>query len=186
MIVRVYNFMYRQKSFRMRCETMNRTSFYAALFLILAGALLLVKTVFRLSFSVLGVLFGLALLVLGISLLLGKGGNIFRFSDDKDGEKTVVFGRSVISGPGVDKVNSIFSSVDWTPDLTSGQQMREMNAVFGSGRLVVPDGFAVTVTGSAAFGSFDPEADTGLTIYGVTDSAAEAYAEENGLNFVAE
>lgn len=132
---------------------MNRTSFYVALFLILAGALLLVKTIFRLSFSVMGVLFAILLLIVGISLLLGKGGNIFRISEDKDGEKSIVFGKSMVSGAGITKVNSIFSSVDWMPDFSNGQETYEMNAVFGYGRLIVPNGFAVSVTGSAAFGS---------------------------------
>lgn len=121
--------------------------FFWAVMMILAGLVLLIRHLGKFQFSSWSVIFGLFVILLGISLLIGGVGNN-KVIETKD---SVVFSSGVITPNEDGECNIIFSS--GTVDLRQMEQDKkiEVNVIFSSADVLLPEG-PVQVKATAAFG----------------------------------
>lgn len=118
-----------------------------AVLLILAGLVMLIDHFGRLNLKVGSIIFGLFVILLGISMLTGG----LRRSGVTDREN-MIFGSGTVSVDDDGDCNLIFSS--GTVDLRDRDRLPrrvEVNVVFSSARVLLPDG-PVRVKATSAFG----------------------------------
>lgn len=130
------------------------SSVFWAVMLILAGVLVLVNHLFNLDIKVFGVLFGVFVILLGISIITGNSGY--------KGDHTVVFSSSNRHVTSEDDVNVIFSSSNVNLDDFEGKSV-EVNSIFSSVNL--KSSRPMKIKASCAFGSVQTR-DGGMLSFG--------------------
>ncbi|MGI5877514.1 MAG: hypothetical protein ACOX7W_02770 [Christensenellales bacterium] len=118
-----------------------------AVLLILAGLVMLINHFGRLNLKVGSIIFGLFIILLGISMLTGS----LRTSE-VPGRENMIFGSGTVSVDEDGDCNLVFSSA--TVDLRDRDRLPrriEVNVVFSSARVLLPEG-PVRVRATSAFG----------------------------------
>lgn len=121
--------------------------YFWGIFLIAAGAFLLLKHYLNLNVPTGRILFGLFIVSVGVSILIGG------FTVSRDG--TFIFSDGRIDGTEVGRDHNVIFSrgvVDLT-NLSADRRKVEINTIFGTTDLVIPANRRVTIRSSAAFGT---------------------------------
>lgn len=125
------------------------------------GAAILVKHIFNLDFPVIKVVFGVALILIGIKVLLFKGSQSSCESGDKS---NVVFGeRTMYYSVDNNEYNSIFSSsvLDLTKIETTNDKKIKVSCVFGNMKIIINQQTKLIIDSDVVFGSIsNPDENT--------------------------
>lgn len=125
------------------------------LLIILIGVSIIINHVFKVDFPVFKVIIALVIIYFGISLLIGS----FNFSSATSGEFSNVFSGQNYQPDQIgenQEFNSIFGSskIDLRQtNFTKDNIDLEVNAIFGSVKIYLPENARVSVKASSAFGS---------------------------------
>jgi hypothetical protein len=123
------------------------------IFFLVAGLIVLLKIVLNLRVSAGRLVFGVFVLMVGVSLLIGSPGwGSFRYNE----ENTTIFSSSAgdieVSSP--EPYLSVFGSVTYDASRLEPGQSASIKCVFGSCRVILPGGSSgVKVTAHSVFGS---------------------------------
>ena len=120
---------------------------------IVLGAAILVKNIFNLDFPVIKVVFGVALILIGLRVLVFKGHHSSFQAGDKN---NVVFGdRNIYYTADNNEYNAVFSStvLDLTKIEPSKDSRIKVSCVFGNMKIIVNQQTKVIIESDVVFGS---------------------------------
>lgn len=125
--------------------------------IILFGISIIINSVFKINFPFFKVFIALIIIFFGFRLLFGSFG--FKMNNNDAGENSTVFGSTKAQVEIIDgdlEYNSVFGSqiIDFreVKSITDESEI-EINAVFGSVKVYLPDNVNIKLKASSAFGS---------------------------------
>ena len=154
------------------------TGIFWGAFLLLLGAVLIIKVVFNLDFPVGKVIIGIFLVVLGVKLLFGRfGHHSFRGPSE-----STVFNERIYHNPDPDKEYSVVFAkgvYDFTGvDLSGGSYRTEISTIFGGSQIIIPREAPVRITADAVFSGAElPDGNT--AVFGTTVYESESFSPDS-------
>ena len=139
--------------------------FHSGLFwgiiVIALGAAILIKNIFNLDFPVIKVVFGVALILIGLKVLVFRGPDKRCETGDKN---NVVFGeRKMYYSTDNTEYNAVFSStvLDLTKFAKSNEGMIKVSCVFGNMKIIINQQTKLIIDSDVVFGSIsNPDENT--------------------------